>query len=58
MKTYEEIRKIYISRYPHLIWCKDERNFAENALRLAAPYSISPRDTWNLAKVATEYKEA
>lgn len=52
MKTYEDIRAIYLTRYPHLIHCSSEKNFAQNALRLAAPAGITPMDTWNLAKLA------
>lgn len=52
MKTYEEIRAIYLNRYPHLAWCTSDKNFAQNALRLAAPTGITPMDTWNLAKLA------
>ena len=54
MKTYNEIRDIYLTRYPHLVWCTTDKNFAQNALRLAAPAGITPMDTWNLAKVANE----
>lgn len=52
MKTYEEIREIYLKRYPHLAYCTSSKNFAQNALRLAAPAGITPMDTWNLAKHA------
>ena len=54
MKTYEEIRAIYLARYPHLAWCCSDRNFAENALRLAAPEGINPIDTWTLAKISNQ----
>ena len=57
MKTYEKIRAIYLHRYPHLAWCTSDKNFAQNALRLAAPSGITPLDTWNLAKIANGYKE-
>ena len=52
MKTYKEIRTIYLKRYPHLAHCTSDKNFAQNALRLAAPTGITPMDTWNLAKYA------
>lgn len=54
MKTYEEIRAIYLKRYPHLAYCASDKNFAQNALRLAAPAGITPMDTWNLAEVANK----
>jgi hypothetical protein len=54
MKTYAEIRSIYLTRYPHLAWCGSNKNFAENALRLTAPKGIIPMDTWTLAKIANQ----
>lgn len=54
MKTYEEIRAIYLARYPHLAQCGSDKNFAQNALRLAAPEGIIPMDTWTLAKIANQ----
>ena len=50
MKTYEEIRQIYIKRYPHLSTLKQPRDFARAALNLAAPQGITPNDTWLLSK--------
>ena len=54
MKTYEEIRAIYLARYPHLAHCRSDKNFALNALRLAAPEGSTPMDTWTLAKIANQ----
>lgn len=54
MKTYEEIRTIYLKRYPHLTHCTSDKSFAQNALRLAAPTGITPVDTWALAEVANK----
>ena len=50
MKTYEEIRLIYVTRYPHLNTLKRPRDFAKAALMLAAPRGITPNDTWLLSK--------
>ena len=54
MKTYEEIRAIYLNHYKHLVWCTSDKNFAQNALRLAAPAGITPMDTWTLASIANK----
>lgn len=53
MKNYTEIRRIYVKRYAHLDTLKDSKEFAKQALRLAAPMGITPMDTWTLAKIAT-----
>jgi hypothetical protein len=53
MKTYEEIRQIYVTRYPHLNTLKRPRDFAKAALMLAAPRGITPNDTWLLSKCTT-----
>ena len=58
MKDFETIRKIYLRRYPHLRWCETDKHFAFAALLLAAPAGITPMDTWTMAKIANNYKEA
>lgn len=49
-KTFEEIRAIYVKRYPHLINLKSKKYFAKQALLLAAPEGISPQDITALTK--------
>ena len=53
MKTYEEIRQIYVTRYPPLNAIKRPRDFAKAALMLAAPRGITPNDIWLLSKCNT-----
>lgn len=50
MKTYEEIRALYIKRYPHLDALKNPSDFAKAALILAAPDGVSIKDVWALSK--------
>ena len=54
MKTYEEIKSIYIKRYPHLSWLKTDKAFANAALMLESPAGISLSDLWNLATIANK----
>lgn len=46
---YQEIRKKYIEVYPHLKQIKSRKAFAQNALRLAAPKTITGLDLLDLS---------
>ncbi len=55
-KTFYEIMKIYLKKYPHLIHLVDHRrHFARAALILVAPEGISTKDLAILA-MATQYE--
>ena len=54
MKTYEEIKAIYIKRYPRLSWPKTDKAFANAALMPESPAGISLSDLWNLATIANK----
>lgn len=52
MKTLEEIRTIYIKRFPHLAHTKSIKHFAQAALMLVAPDGITASDLMKLAQTA------
>ena len=51
-KTLDEIKGIYIKRYPQLAHTTSDRIFCQNALRLAMPTGITLFDVWFLAEIA------
>ncbi len=51
-KTFEEIRKDYTIRYPHLAHLKRDRDFARAALVLAMPGVTTMHDLVVLCRVA------
>ena len=51
-KTFEEIRRDYIARYPHLASLKREGDFARAAIALAATDITTMHDLVVLARVA------
>lgn len=48
---YQEIRRKYIARYPHLAQIKSRRTFAQNALRLAVPKTVTGLDLLDLSSL-------
>ena len=48
-ENFERIRMAYVERYRHLRFITNEKVFAENALMLKAPETVSEIDVWNLA---------
>lgn len=51
-KTFEEIRKEYIARYPHLADLKSDGDFARAAIALATRDMTTIHDLVLLARVA------
>lgn len=51
-RSFDEIRALYIERYPHLGRLKDHRLFAKAALILAAPQTVTIQEVNTLAEVA------
>lgn len=51
LRPFEEIRKIYIRKYPQLEHLSDPRYFARAAIILVAPTGITTRDLTTLARV-------
>ncbi len=51
---YQEIREKYIKVYPHLAYIKSKRVFAQNALRLAAPETITGIDLLDLSSILSD----
>lgn len=52
MKSYEEIRDLYLKRYPHLRNLTDCKAFAKAALQLAAPKDVSVQEIWLISMIA------
>ena len=52
----KEIREKYEKAYPHLKQIKDERTFAINALRLAAPKGVTGLELLKLSEYCQEVK--
>ena len=45
---YKEINRKYVEAYPHLAQIKSRRVFAQNALRLAVPKTVTGLDLLDL----------
>lgn len=48
---FQEIRKKYEDAYPHLRQIKNEKQFAQNALRLAAPQTVTIKEVFDLSTI-------
>jgi hypothetical protein len=46
---YQEIRRKYVEAYPHLGQIKSKKVFAQNALRLAAPKTVTVKEVFELS---------
>ena len=55
MKTFDEIREIYVAKYPYLAkvrYGREKKSFANVALMLGAPKGVTANDLWKLTQIA------